>query len=59
MGGGYCIFNESGVGVKWTMSENVYSTRKVATQVMTIARICETVDGNTTTGILAEKCDGR
>jgi len=33
-------------GVQWEMLENVYSLRKVETQVMTIARACETVEAN-------------
>ena len=53
------LHSMTGVGVKLEMSQNVYSTRKVTTQVMTIGQICENVDPNMTTGILAEKCDGR
>jgi len=59
VGGGYSTFDEPGFGVKWKMSENVYSTRKVTTQVMTIARTCETVDADMVTGISGRKCDGR
>ena len=33
------------------MSEKVYSTRNVATQVITIARTCETVNAKMVTGI--------
>ena len=51
MGGRCSTFDEPGVGVKCEMPENVYSTRRVATQLMTIARACETVDANTVTGI--------
>ena len=52
VGGGYFTFDKSGaVGVEWKMSENVYRMRKVATQVMAMARTCETVDANMVTGI--------
>jgi len=59
VGGGYSTFDEPGVGVKWEMSEKVYSTRNVATQVITIARTCETVNAKMITGISDQKCDGR
>ena len=59
VGGACSTFGEPGFGVKWKMSENVYSKRKVAMQVMTIARICETVDADMVTGISGRKCDGR
>ena len=39
-------FDKLYTGVQWEMLESLYSLRKVETQVMTIARACETVDAN-------------
>ena len=57
--GEYSTFDEPGVGVKWKMSEKVCSTSNVATQMITIARTCETVNAKMITGISDQICDGR